>query len=93
MGQEKREPTGIMVSEIDVESWLAEGKSGIMETLDMEGDWEFTTKAFGVVETPVGLFAFDTDGIGPSGTITEFDPLVVPIFAKSCNSIELFPRV
>ena len=82
----KREPTTIMVTTLDLSSLNAEAFAAIPK----DGEYKEATgcrcREHGIVQTKRGLYALDTEGIGPSEPISAKNTLPIEFWAEAKSS-------
>jgi hypothetical protein len=86
----RRTPSSIKVTLLDLSSQQESADAWIKGQRGEEYRAGFGL-AWGIVETPEGLFAICTEGVGPDGPITAENPLHVDIYAEREGFIAIVP--
>lgn len=85
-----RTPSKITVTALDLTPVKASSDAFIKKNQGEEYRAGFGIP-WGIVETSEGLFAINTEGVGPDGPISEENPLVVDIYAEQDGFLALMP--
>lgn len=85
-----RTPSKIMLTTLDTSLLKAKADAYVIENHGPD----YTAglgRTFAAIETPEGVFALCTEGVGPSGPISKDNPLVVDIYAEQEGYIAMVP--
>lgn len=103
MSRTTRTPTDVMVTPLDLSAVEAEAAAYLTKHREVDGKSAVTkvttNHTWGVVETPQGLFALCSEGVGPDDPITDEKPLRVEMWVRAYADkgedtfISIFPEV
>ena len=74
----ERTPTDIEITPLDLTSRKEDALTFVRENKEPKAT-EATFMSWGIVETPQGIFALCTEGVGPGDVITDEAPLVIDV--------------
>ena len=84
----EREKTAITIKVLDMSGVEAEALKWLKDKGDKHNDVTLvkTRGKYGYIETPLGIFVLDTEGVGSSLPISEENPLEVELYSRSIAS-------